>query len=228
LVVGEEKLKPNGDPRNFRRRLCFPETVKANLAFLENFGFRLEEESATAVRYQSPKVILTAYHDYGFELSIWFEKRTALRRAFGRDSEIRRHASLGGFSLSEVLVWAQSAGCLSELPSWGCQSSTRKGVDRIFSKMAALVQAYARPLLVGDSGVYEALRKQKLQRAEEDAIARRLELGRRHGSFAWERKDLQGVLEGYGGIENDLTPSEKMKLEYARKRLSADRGIKRA
>jgi hypothetical protein len=94
--------------------------------------------------------------------------------------------------------------------------------------MAALVQAYARPLLVGDSGVYEALRKQKLQRAEEDAIARRLELGRRHGSFAWERKDLQGVLEGYGGIENDLTPSEKMKLEYARKRLSADRGIKRA
>lgn len=220
-------MKSVSDPRNDRRLLCFPETAEANLAFLEDFGFKLYEESATAVRYESAKVILSAYHDYGFELSIWFEEKAALERVFGKLSQTSRHASFDGFSLTEVLVWAQSTGCLRQMPSWGCESITRDGVERIFSKMAVLVQSYSRPLLEGDSAAYEALRKWKLRRAEQDAIARRLELGRRQGSFGWKLKDFAKVVNGYGGIESDLTPAEKMKLEYARKKLSVNRGTKR-
>jgi hypothetical protein len=192
-----------------RWRLGFAEAVKASFAFVENYGLTLIQEEVTLVRYRSDRVILTVYHGRSsYEIGIQFA---------------RVESSGDAFSLYEVAKWAKN-GRIEEMPTVGCQTSSRDGVQKFVPQLAETVRQYGEPLLRGDDTAYRAIGEQRSRDATE--YTREVHLGaiRRKAETAWQKKDYEELIGLYGGVKDFLTKSELMKLHYAEKQLLLVKG----
>jgi hypothetical protein len=194
-------------PGSERWRLRFPEAVKLHFRFLEKFGFRIERKEVTLVRFCSEVVAVTVYHGRAsYEIGIEFERISAPGEKYG---------------LLEALLFAQRAGRLKEVPQGSFQTSTREGVETLVEKMASLVEAYAVSLLNGVSSTYEELRVHRIQGAAAYTKEVHNQAVRRQLDDAWQSKDFEAVARLYEQMQGPLSPSEFMRLEYAKKQLAA-------
>lgn len=200
-----QKTSPGPD----RWRLQFPEAVKSHFRFLREYGFRMEREEVTLVRFCSKVAAVTVYHGRGsFEIGIEFERIGAPGEKYG---------------LQDALLLAQRGGKIEEIPRGGFQTSTPEGVETLVKRMASLVEAYADLLLKGDPLTYEELRVQRTREAAAYTKEVRDQATRKQLDEAWHDNDYEAVVRLYNQIQGRLSPSEFMKLEYAKKQFAAVR-----
>jgi len=197
-------------PEPERWRLRFPEAVKSHFHFLKQFGFRIEHEEATLVRFCSDAVVVAVYHGRAsYEIGIEFARINVPGERYG---------------LYEVLLLAQRAGRIKEIPKSDFQTSTQEGVETAVEKIASLVEAHAVPLLEGDPSTYSRLGVQRTREAAAYTKEVLDQAVRRRVDDAWEDKDYETVVRLYEQIQGRLSPSEFMKFEFAKKQLTVIHG----
>jgi hypothetical protein len=211
------------EPGSDRCKLGFKEAVLASFDFLRSYGFGCVSAEPTLVRYETSgplsgkDLFVNVYHGRGsYELGVEIGPRD------------RDQATL---ALPLIVEWAsrQKGESLDQQTIF--QASTREGVQQFVPKLAELVQKYATPFLEGDPAAYQSA-ADSLRRGsalcEKEMQLRRV---REQADAAWHDKDYGQVVSLYEPFQEDLTQSEGMRLEYAKKHLlhpagGADIGLK--
>jgi hypothetical protein len=78
---------------------------------------------------------------------------------------------------------------------------------------------FGRPALAGDRVFFRRL--EEFRRADSEALMKEMDLSRTRTAAekAWNVGEFAEIVSLYSAVEDDLTASEKAKLEYARKRV---------
>lgn len=193
-----------------RWRLGFPETVAESFRFLEDLGFQIKSRLPTFVRYESTNVFVNVYHgrsscEIGVEV--------------GRLDRERRYL------LPTIVRWAGKIAYGRE--GFGkhvmFQVSSREGVQRFVPKVASLVQHYGTEFLSGDPAFYDAVQRWAAGRDAAFLACERDQGRRDRAERARTLQDFEAMAREYGEIEGELSPLERKRLEYARKRIAGDR-----
>lgn len=200
------------EPGPNRERLGFKEAVLKNFRFLRRYHFRCVRAEPTFVRYETAlsvsrkKVFVNVYHGRG---------------SYQMGVEIGRNRDEGlMLPLPWIVKWAGGPEEEEFEKRTMFQASSRESVDKLMPNMAALVQKYAVPFLRGDEQAYarawEEMRREGVLYSKE----MRLRQARDRAEAAWHTKDYEQVVRVYEPVEEDLTKSESMRLQYARKQLT--------
>jgi hypothetical protein len=199
------------EPGPDRSKLGFKEAALSSFDFLRRYGFSCVRAEPTFVRYESTqtssgkRLFVNVYHGRGsYELGV----------EIGPCDQDQ--ATL---TLPLIVEWA--SGEKRENPDQQTifQASTREGVNRFVPKLAELVQKYAKPFLKGDINDYQSAAEHVRRGSalyEKDMQLRRV---REQADLAWHDKDYAQVVGLYEPFEEDLSRSEGMRLEYAKKQL---------
>jgi len=194
-----------GRKRINRESLRFQEAVLRSFAFLTEYGLVVMESTPTIVRFTSPRVFLTVFHGRNsFELGVEFGRQ---------DSE----DALDPFSIDDLLERdTDGAG----LDYRNFAASTPAAVTRGVELMAEDISRFASDALIGRTEEYTALERARARRrARAVSLVFNAQI-RREVDTAWQERRLADVVELLTSIAQDLTPAERAKLEYSRKRIS--------
>jgi len=196
-----QTMGPNG-----RENLGFREEVLSAFSFLVNeYGFRVVEDTSTFVKYESTNVFVNVYHGrssyvLGFEIG-------QIRDLSNRNEVI--------YSLGDIL---DLLGKRQEERYTFFQASTNERVKEYVLKLALLVRKYGKGFLHGETRLFadllEASWKKVKAYERETALAR----ARKEAENAWRERDYAKLVEIYNPVREDLTPAELKKLEYAQNR----------
>jgi hypothetical protein len=198
-------------PSPGRWRLGFKEAVLKSFRFLYRYGFRCVRAESTFVRYETirlfsrKRLFVNVYHGRGsYEMGVEIGPSDHEKQAV---------------TLPEIVRFAGS----EEAEGFGqhrvFQVSSREGVQEFVPKLAGLVRKYAQPFLRGDPEAFGAAAERS--RRASARYLRDIELGRMRekGDAAWHAKDYERVINLYERFLEDLTRSEGMRLEYAKKQV---------
>jgi hypothetical protein len=193
-------------PRSNRSQLRFKEAVLSAFDFLpREYGFLVKRMEPTLVRYESPEVFVNIYHgrasyELGFEIG-----------RLASDA----HKKENTFSIDDIL---DLVGVRAETGNNLLQASTPEGVNRFVPMLAALVKKHAAPVLQGDVDLFERLAE--IQSKKSDQLLKKWSLDdiRKEAEGAWHQKNYARVAELFESIQEELTPAEAKKLDYARLR----------
>lgn len=193
------------EPGQERYKLGFKEEVLNQFDFLtKEYEFQCIKEEVTLVRYESQKVFINIYHgrasyELGFEIGL-------------------QPSSLGinecKFTLTEII---ELAGVQNSIGNIYFQVNTEEGIKKYIPIIAELVKKYAQNALLGDMSTFVSL--ESIQKQISDKYLKEMELNRIRpkAKEAWHNKRYIEFIELYEHIQNDISPSEVKKLEYARK-----------
>jgi len=168
-------------------------------------GFHLVMLEPHVVRFEGPKtfVQVSFFHqdgDIGCQIG-W------LSPGGGQPEE--------GFSMEHIqdLAGLRASGCYIPF-----QASSRPQAMMLLPLLARYIKAYAGPVLIGDPVALDELRRIRSEEAE--LLRRRHQLApiRADAERAWHAKDFPHLVALFEPIRDDLTPAERKKLEYCRKR----------
>jgi len=195
----------NFEPEKDRWRLGFKEAVLKDFCFLRGCGFVPVAEEVTFIRFESDNVFVNLYHGRGsYEIGI----------DLGRKDRPEKYG-LG------YVVWKVGGEEVYKAEGFGgatlFQVSTPDGVNRIVPKVAALLEKYGRPFLLGTTTYYEELARQNELASianEREQMVRQI---RKEAEAAWGAKDYGRIGELYRPIEDELTEIEKKRLAHATK-----------
>lgn len=181
----------------------FVEAVLKNFDYLqEDFGLRVIASRQYSVIFENPVV----------RVGIAWDKT--------RSYEFRVSVSTLKGGLSEF--------CLDEIV--GCRGNSRSMRNRSFmacrdsdviwciEKMSEQLREFARDLLRGSAEGFSEMQCLRKKQAAEWQREEQERLARLKADVAWGAKDFVGVVSAYQSIESILSPAEKMKLAYARRR----------
>lgn len=194
-----------------RSKLGFKDAVLSSFTFLSGYGFRPVRAEPTFVRYEAARpssgtsMFLNVYHGRGsYELGVEIG-------LCGQDQ-----ATL---TLPLLVEWAarDQGGVPGQQTTF--QVSTRDGVKRFVPKLAELVQKYAKPFLEGDIKAYQSAAEHVRRGSALYEKHMQLQRVREQAETAWHDKDYEQVVNVYEPFREDLSQSENMRLEYAKKRL---------
>jgi hypothetical protein len=194
-----------------RSKLGFKEAVLSSFTFLRGYGFSPVRAESTFVRYEATRpssgksLFLNVYHgrgsyELGVEIGLCDQDQATL-------------------TLPLILEWAAREQRKEPGQKAIFQVSTRDGVKRFVPKLAELVQKHAKPFLKGDIKAYQSAAEHVRRGSalyEKDMQLRRV---REQAEGAWHGKDYEQVVNVYEPFKEDLSQSENMRLEYAKKRL---------
>jgi hypothetical protein len=186
-----------------RADLRFVEAVQAAFRFLvEDLGFRLVNlEPPTFVRYESAATFLNVYHG---------------RRSYEINVEIGRIADPVGRSYRLPDVLNALLGQDDRRQTY-FQASDPQGVRRCVHAVAELVAGHYRSLLKGDDEAFSRVAAQTAEAARaltKEVVQRPV---REAAEKAWHARNYAKVRELYESIDDDLSPVERKRLEYAEK-----------
>jgi hypothetical protein len=197
-------------PGSTRWRLGFKWAVLKNFLFLSRYGFLCVHAETTLVRY----VKLWPFWGRGLFVNVYHG-----RGSYEMGVEIGpRNRNVAAVGLAEILEWAEAKEAEEFRKHVMFQTSSREGVQRLVPQMADLIRRYGAPFLRGDKRAFSGIEE---ERRQSSALARRhmeLKRAREKGEIAWAAKDYEQVLSIYEPVQRDLTQSERMRLDYARKR----------
>jgi hypothetical protein len=178
----------------------FSGQVLAHFAFLEDFGFKPVEIRDTFVRYeaQGSRFVNVYYGRSSYELKF----------------EVGRGRESGVVERYYPIDFAKQHGSSEE---HYFQASTADRVQQFVPRLAAFLRAHGTDALRGDESAFETLKI--IQRGQSDALRLTwaLEDARREAREAWLAKDYDRVVQVYAPIADKLMPSERKKLDYARR-----------
>jgi len=189
-----------------RRSLGFLEQVSSAFDFLtKEYGFRCVESETTFVRYESHSVFVNVYHgrssyELGVEIGELFNRPKTEQQRFtiGEIMEVKSMRNKEGFTFF--------------------QASTKERVMKYVPKLAEYVKHYAVDALLGDHNIFtqlEELRERKSQQYLKEIEVKRI---REKAGIAWREKNFEEFTKLYDTVQDKLTPAEKAKLRYARKK----------
>lgn len=197
------KLIPSQD----RSALGFKKEVLYYFNFLVNeYGFQRVTEEETHVSFESDKVLINIYHEL-LSYELIFEIGL-------------KPSSLGliesKYTLSEIVELGNGQSNTKDI---FFQASTASGVKKCISKMADLVNQYAKGALIGDKLVYEKLNL--IQKQRSDKLINEMELRRirQKAERLWRDKNYEQYIKLYEGSQKELTSIELKKIEYAKKHI---------
>jgi hypothetical protein len=173
---------------------------------LTDYGFSCVRIEPTFLRYESPLVFINIYHG---------RKSSELGVEIGQ-----LHNLLGErenfYTIGEVM---DLMGVREKLRFTFFQASTRERVRNLIPKLAEYVREYARPILEGDTNIFQSLQALRSKKSEEFMRNMFLSHIREESEKAWRKKDYAKLVELYNSMKGDLTTLELKRLEYVQKRL---------
>jgi hypothetical protein len=173
---------------------------------LTDYGFSCVRIEPTFLRYESPLVFINIYHG---------RKSSELGVEIGQ-----LHNLLGErenfYTIGEVM---DLMGVREKLRFTFFQASTRERVRNLIPKLAEYVREYARPILEGDTNIFQSLQELRSKKSEEFMRNMFLSHIREESEKAWRKKDYAKLVELYNSMKGDLTTLELKRLEYVHKRL---------
>lgn len=173
---------------------------------LTDYGFSCVRIEPTFLRYESPLVFINIYHG---------RKSSELGVEIGQ-----LHNLLGErenfYTIGEVM---DLMGVREKLRFTFFQASTRERVRNLIPKLAEYVREYARPILEGDTNIFQSLQELRSKKSEEFMRNMFLSHIREESEKAWRKKDYAKLVELYNSMKGDLTTLELKRLEYVQKRL---------
>lgn len=189
--------------------LGFVLAVRDEFGFLAGLGFREVSASTYAVDFESDTVRLRIAHErLSYEISAMFARRSRpdeMRSSYSYSSYLRLVDAAAGEAYRDYAATTAEA--------------VRHGV----AKLAAEVRA-ATPMLSGDDPTYDELAHQRLLAEEQMASRSRRSAYGDRAETAWQAKDWAEVVAAYSRYEDDLTTSERRRLELARRRVETGSG----
>jgi hypothetical protein len=196
------------DDRTYSRiQLGFTSEVLSSFHFLvEDYSFKSVKTDITFVRYESESIFINIYHGRkSYELGVEIGK-------LEKDPSVQEF----GYTIGEIMDFV---GVRKDLKFTFFQSSNKDQIKILVRKLAEYVKIYAGPILNGDLKILEKV--QILQKEKSDAYIKEMNLRhiREMADAAWKQKDYVKFVGLYSSVEDDLTPAEAKKLEYARKKL---------
>jgi hypothetical protein len=184
-------------------RRGFVSAVQAAFGFLLERGFRLADARPDVVRYESPASVLEVWFDFrGGELEVVITPRQ------GTDER--------GVYLGSIMDFF---GASDARPKHGLMAGSAPAmVTKLVGVMAARLRQYGGLALAGDLEHFEQLRQFTSERARTASPEAWLAELRTEADEAWRSRDYAALVSVYDRMAADLMPSERKKLESARRR----------
>jgi hypothetical protein len=156
---------------------------------------------ATFVRFESRRLFVNVYHG---------------RKSFEIGLELGQTGSdEGPYSMWEILrlVEAEDAAAYRNFAA-----TTAGGVAEGVARLASLFRVTVEGGILDDPGLFVRLARQRA--AVSEAYAREVELAHAREALdaAWQARDYAKVVELLEPLRDDLTPSERQKLDIAKRR----------
>jgi hypothetical protein len=194
------------DQSSDRVQLGFTTEVLSAFHFLtQDYGFKCVKTDVTFVRYESRSIFANIYHGRrSYELGVEIGK-------LEKDPNVPEN----WYTIGEIMDFA---GVRKDLKFTFFQSSNKDQIKILLKRLAEFVKNYAGEILNGN---IEILNKVQILRQEKsDAYIKEMNLRpiREMADVAWKQKDYVKFVGLYRPVEDDLTPVEAKKLEYARKK----------
>ncbi|MEQ8766971.1 MAG: hypothetical protein RL885_23860 [Planctomycetota bacterium] len=184
-----------------QRILRFPESCQEAFRYLSDWSFRVVRSEDTLVRFESDRVFIQVFHG-----------RTSFE--IGLEVGLLRNASRLDHDLSAVIELTDPDAAQRGQPGFASQPTR---VATLLTEPAELFRQYGRTVAQGDAEVFRRLETIGMKRSESLAlrsmVARALE--------AFRKGDWRTVAEELSSIESVLSPAERKKLEYARRKLTS-------
>jgi hypothetical protein len=185
-------------------REVFFQLTKSYFSFLESsFSFVPRQCAERRMVYEREDIFVTVAYDYGrsFELSIDLGR-------VGKSDE-------PPFNFGEVL---RSANAPSDVAA-SYEVTSAEVLARSLERLAQSLWRFGPDLLRGEPLAFQRIVRQRETEGVEFANATKLKRARAVAQDAWDRGDYQMVVDTFELLERSLSPSEKKRLEYARKHL---------
>ena len=195
------------EPGKDRELLGFKEEVLSSFEFLtKEYGFHCVRSEPTFVRYESENVFVNVYHGRAsFEIGVEIGK---LITEPNQEEE--------KFYLGEIM---ELQGVRKNVGYTFIQASTKERVKRFVPEIAKYVKKFPVKVLQGDEDTLKKLRELQTQISQQYFKEMELSQIRQKGDKAWHERNYAEIVKLYEPVQSDLSPSEKMKLEYAKKKL---------
>lgn len=186
----------------------FEEIVKSNFYFLEKlYDFHLspgqQNNNVKIIRYKSSRVFV--HLTYGPPA---FEPEMAFGR-IGIDDVPGEYS----FDQGDLIL-------LESCANWQWQPHYPNHMIGLVSEFARLLMECGTACLKGDEAVFVEMKNMRKQMVSEWYQQEKEKEVRKKALKAWKDKDYSTVVDSYEVIEDVLTKSEKMRLDYAKKKLS--------
>ena len=183
----------------------FAKIVTQAFSFMEVAGFKVEMIDSTQVLYKSDDAFLVVSWDPRsgeLDAFVGLLPRTGLAR--------------DEYSIADVMG-------ASGAPEADCklaQVTDPRKLGPFVDQLAVHLRTHGQRALVGDQAYFKSLEVFRAVKAERDMLAMRLRQVRSQAEQAWQDQQYDRVDELYSSVKEELTQSERRKLEYARIRRS--------
>ncbi len=181
----------------------FSDIVRRTFAFLEEAGFRCTQDGPTRLEYETDNV---------FVAITWDCRSGEVNEYIGLQP--RRGERKYGFSFSDLLAMEGADLPERKMPF---QVANENRLGPFVEKLAEDTKAFAQPALAGDRMYFRRLKTFTNAAARTYMRGMKIRGVRFQAEEAWQRRDFERVIYLYSSIENDLSRSERGKLDYAKR-----------
>lgn len=181
----------------------FPDMARQAFSFLEDAGFHLIQRDPARLQYETDQAVVT----------IEWDARSGEMNVF-IGLQPRKGEPLDAFSLSDLLGMQGVDVPERKMP---IQVADESRLGPFLEKLAEDTRVHAQPALAGDRMFFHRLKAFRDARSQAYMRDMRLRHVRSEAERAWRERELDKVIGLYTSIEDELSESEKGKLDYARK-----------
>ncbi len=185
-----------------REALEFASAVRASFGWLAEYGFVEVEANATLVRYESASLRVVVYHG---------------RSSYQVGVEVGRRDSEDRYSLSELMRMADPERAERSRPPVVYTAPT---VATAVAEEGRNLRDCGEAVLSGQSSPWSELQAQRKAWSEEFAREVLVEQVRPAAAEAFRQRRYEVAVRELERIEDELSRSEQLKLDYARKRVA--------
>lgn len=183
-----------------RKSLKFPILAKEALSFLQNWGYLVEYQDDTIVKFTGPFGRINVYHGRSsYEIGIEFGPENSNQSKM--------------FSLDQLIKLTTGT---EENDYYNPCATSEESVHRFLLEQAELLKKYGVRIFEGDLRVWFDLEDIRKRNAFNMEIESKLKNARSLSDKAFKSRRFSEVVKYLSEVEAWLTPTEKKKLSYAR------------
>lgn len=183
-----------------------PEAKRCFDAVAQQFGMSCVASNDREVRYENDMVFLIINFDNGrsYELGVEIGRKKLAQpeRPFSLTEILRLRGVAKGESIDGLMV-----SDVTRLPD-------------ALKRLARLTSQHAADFLTGSDFSFAQVEKLRQREGDAYALEGSLRVARARSEAAWEKRDYQEVVKSLEPVEQNLSPAEKKRLDYSRRRLT--------
>ena len=181
----------------------FSDIVQRTFSFLKEAGFRSTQSGFDQLRFETESVFVTV---------TWDRRSGEINEFIGLKP--RKGGERDRFSLSDLLAMERADLPERKMPF---QVADESRLGPFVERLAEDTRAFAQSALAGDRMYFRRLKTSRNAAAQTYMRGMTLQRVRSEAEEAWQRRDFDTVIDLYMSIENDLSGSERGKLDYAKR-----------